>query len=172
MTGGGVTCVRCARTEPRRGVSWPEGYLCRQLKPGAAHTAKQEITAAAQLLTHLETLGVPPAQANQGHLDAWLSTGPSTRYNARTFVIWATKAGHLPPVQIPHRRGGIAPVITQDERIRLLRNCFHDTMQPVAYRLAAVLLLLYAQPLTRITRLRLDDIVTDSATDSGTGRGA
>lgn len=65
-----------------------------QLRSGTAHTAKQEITAAAQLLTHLESIGVAPAHARQGHLDVWLTCGPSTRYHARSFVTWAARAGH------------------------------------------------------------------------------
>lgn len=129
-----------------------------RLKPGSALTARQQITVAGQFLTHLECLGVTPAQARQGELDAWLAEGPSTRYTARTFVVWAIQAQHLPPLRFPHRAAKSTPVLSQDERLALLGRFLTTDDQPVAYRLAAVLLLLYAQPVTRIVRLRLVDI--------------
>lgn len=85
--------------------------------------------------------------------------GPSTRYSARTFVVWAIKARRLPPVTFPRRKGGDSPILTQDERLALLRRFLHEP-GPTTTRIAAVLLLFYAQPLTRIARLRLQDITT------------
>ncbi|MCW6005369.1 hypothetical protein K1W54_12365 [Micromonospora sp. CPCC 205371] len=49
--------------------------------------------------------------------------------------------------------------MTQTERLGLLRNCAMDTSSPLAARVAAVLVLLFAQPLTRIRVLTLDDII-------------
>lgn len=128
------------------------------LKPGTALTARQQITVAGQFLTHLETLGTAAAQARQGDLDAWLVGGPSTRYTARSFVVWAVQARHLPPLRFPHRTANSTPVLSQDQRLALLRRLLTTNDEPAAYRLAAVLLLLYAQPVTRIPRLRLDDL--------------
>ncbi len=134
-----------------------------QLRVGSAHNAQQEITVAGQLLTYLETHSIAFDQLQQAHLDSWLAEGPSTRYTARTFVVWAIKARRLPAVTFPHRKGGDSPILTQDERLALLRRFLHEP-GPTAERLAAVLLLLYAQPLTRIARLRLQDITTVDAT--------
>lgn len=133
-----------------------------QLRPGRAATARQEITVAAQLLTHLETHGVAPTELRQGHLDAWLAEGPSTRYVARTFVVWAVRNRRLAAVEFPHRTAKTRPVLPEDERLALLRRCLHDQeWAPAGVRLAAVLLLLYGQPVTRICRLRLADITRD-----------
>lgn len=138
-----------------------------RLKPGAAGTARQEITVAGQLLTHLQTLGVPFGETRQDHLDAWLAAGPSTRYTARTFVVWAVRNRHLPALRFPRRTARSTPVLGQQQRLELLRRFLHDGQDlPVAYRLAAVLLLLYAQPLTRITRLRLDDVAQTRGTST------
>lgn len=128
------------------------------LKPGNSLTAKQQITVAGQLLTHFESLGVAAGQASQADLDAWLADGPSTRYTARTFVVWAVQARHLPALRFPHRRASSTPVLSQDQRLALLRRFLTTQDDPAAYRLAAVLLLLYAQPVTRIVRLQLADI--------------
>jgi len=129
-----------------------------RLKPGTALTARQQITVAGQLLTHLETLGIAASQARQSDLDAWLADGASTRYTARTFIVWAVRARHLPALRFPHRSANGTPVLSQDERLALLRRFLTTDHEPVAYLLAAVLLLLYAQP-TRLVRLRRDDLV-------------
>ncbi len=49
------------------------------LTPGTIRTAKQEITVAALLLTHLHTNSIATGDAAQADLDAWLASGPSTR---------------------------------------------------------------------------------------------
>jgi len=133
---------------------------------GSVHTARQEITVAGQLLAHLEHQQVALDQLRQTHLDSWLARGPSTRYTARTFVVWAVKTRRLPSVTFPHRKAGQSPIITQAERLSLLRRFLHHDDDPTAERLAGVLLLLYAQPLTRIGRLTLDDITADHDTVS------
>jgi len=69
-------------------------------------------------------------------------------------------------VTFPHRKAGQSPIITQAERLSLLRRFLHHDDDPTAERLAGVLLLLYAQPLTRIGRLTLDDITADHDTVS------
>jgi len=106
------------------------------LAPGAGDTAKQEVTVAGQLLTHLEEKNIAFKQVTQADIDAWLVDGPSTRYLARGFVKWAAKAGPLPVVTIPNRTTCTSPI-----------------------RVAATLLLLYAQPVTRISRMRVEDVV-------------
>jgi len=132
------------------------------LKPGSVHAAKQQVRVGGQLLAHLESLQVPFGSARQAHLDAWLAEGPSTRYHAYNFVIWAIKTKHLPPLKFPHRKAQHSPVMTQPERLALLARFLRpavDEPLTVALRLASVLLLLYAQPITKIVRLKLDDVV-------------
>jgi len=134
-----------------------------QLTPGRAATARQEITTAAQLLAHLQDNGIAPSDLRQAHIDAWLAQGPTTRYTARTFVVWAVRTRRLPKVDFPHRAGRTRPVLPEDQRLQLLRRGLTDpAWAPAWIRLAAVLLLLYGQPTTRISRLRLSDI-----TDAG-----
>lgn len=129
------------------------------LAPSAGDTAKQEVTVAGQLLTHLEQKDIDFKQLTQADIDAWLVEGPSTRYLARGFVIWAVKAGHLPVVTIPNRTASTSPILSQDERLSLIRRAVNGQDMPLALRVAASLLLLYAQPVTRISRLRVQDVV-------------
>lgn len=67
--------------------------------------------------------------------------------------------GHMPIGRLPALTGTIGPGMTQTERLGLLRNCAMDNSSPLAARVAAVLVLLFAQPLTRIRVLTLDDII-------------
>ena len=137
-----------------------------RLVAGAAASVKLQISVAGQLLTHLENQNIGFTQVSQADVDAWLVAGPSTRYLARNFVIWAVKARHLPAVTIPHRTPRTSPILRQDERLSLLRRVLHGEDLPLELRVAATLLLLYAQPVTRICRLRVEDIViTGEATD-------
>ena len=134
------------------------------LVPGTIRTAKQEITVAGQLLTHLHVNGIAAQQLQQADIDAWLAGGPSTRYTARTFVRWAGATRRLPALTFPHRKTRSSATIDQAQRLRLLNSCFQQHTAPVAHRVAAILLLLYAQPVTRISRLRTADIA-DSGID-------
>ncbi|MDX3249080.1 hypothetical protein [Streptomyces sp. ME18-1-4] len=64
----------------------------------------------------------------------------------------------MPAVTIPHRSTGNPAPITQHQRLALLRQLVNRDDIPLQDRVAAVFVLLYAQPLTRITRLITDDI--------------
>lgn len=62
---------------------------------------------------------------------------------------------------LPAAQTGRAAPITRARRLELLRQILTDTDAPLRSRVAAGLLLLYAQPVSRIVRLTLDDIFED-----------
>lgn len=70
----------------------------------------------------------------------------------------------LSPRRIPLPQSQSRPVLDQNERLRLLRETLDNNHIPLHHRAAAVMLLLYAQPLTRIASMRRDQI---SRTDDG-----
>lgn len=135
-----------------------------QLQWGTARAAKQDISVARDFLRHLSERGNLPSECRQADIDHWLATGPSTRSMARTFVRWAVRNRHLPLLEFPYRKAETRPVLDQNERLRLLRETLENEDRPLHHRAAAVLLLLYAQPLTRIARMRADQI---SRTENG-----
>ncbi|SEG89428.1 hypothetical protein SAMN05444920_106448 [Nonomuraea solani] len=53
--------------------------------------------------------------------------------------------------------------LSEDQRIAALRRLLTDTAIPQRLRVAGVIVLLYAQPLTRVVRLTIDDLVRDGA---------
>ncbi|MFF3129848.1 hypothetical protein ACFVRD_48645 [Streptomyces sp. NPDC057908] len=53
------------------------------------------------------------------------------------------------------------PALSEDERLAALGRLLTDTEIPMRLRVAGVIVLLYAQPLSRVVRLTVDDVVHD-----------
>lgn len=142
------------------------------MRKGTVLSAKQSTTVAIEFLTYLRDARTPPDACSQAHIDDWLSTGPTTRSLARGFVRWAIANGHLPPVDFPYRLAKSFPILTQQQRLDHIRALVNPAapLRPFE-RAAALLLLVYGQPLTRIARMQISQITTseDSVTLSITG---
>lgn len=127
---------------------------------GSTHTAKQEITVVGGFLSWLlndkhRTI----SSCTQADVDEWLSTGPTTRTAIRTFTVWAGNNKVGPKLLVEHRQARSARLLTNEERIRWLRTCLVEDPDTLVYRVAGVLLLLYAQPLVRVVRLTCPDVI-------------
>jgi site-specific recombinase XerD len=59
-----------------------------------------------------------------------------------------------------HYTAKTRPTIAQDQRVAWLRELLTGTSESLPYRVAGILLLLYAQPLVRIAQLRTDAVET------------
>jgi hypothetical protein len=133
---------------------------------GAVDTSKQEITEAGRFLAWLASRGKTIATCQQADVDEWLSGGPTTRHAIRTFTVWSTRQKVSPSLAIGFRQARSSRLITQDERLDLLARCLTGEPETLPYRVAAVLLLLYAQPLVRVARLRTENILVAPAETS------
>lgn len=122
------------------------------------HSARQDVAAAAAFLTWLHSRRRSAENCRQADIDAWLAAGPSTRSTARTFVVWAGNKRLMPELNFPHRAARSSRIVSQQMRIDQLRLLVSDESLALPFRLAGILMLLYAQPLTRVCRLRCDDI--------------
>jgi hypothetical protein len=133
------------------------------LRATACQYARTRFTQAQAFLTWTAALGVRPPALTQAHIDAYYAShGPHQRQAARAFLTWAAGHGHLPrALAIPGQPPSAGPAITQQRRLDLLRRFSAATATPVRPRAAACLLLLYAQPLTRILRLTAGDLTRD-----------
>jgi hypothetical protein len=72
----------------------------------------------------------------------------------------ASATSICPGSTFPYRRARVRPILGQQERLSLLRELLDNDQRPLPYRVAAILLLLYAQPITRISRLTIDHVTT------------
>lgn len=68
------------------------------------------------------------------------------------------RTGNMPRLSLPTISTRNPAPLDQHRRLTLIRQAVTDEQIPAIDRVAALLLLLYAQPVTRIVRLTLDDI--------------
>jgi len=125
-----------------------------QNSDAAVRYAKQEITEAIKFLTwlhsaHSRTL----ATCLQQDVDEWRASGPTTRSKIRNLLAWAKKARLNKSVQITHQQAPPSRALTQEQRLAWLRELLGGDSESLAYRVAGILLLLFAQPLTKIAAL-------------------
>ncbi|MFG3261610.1 hypothetical protein [Streptomyces bobili] len=126
--------------------------------------ARNEFDLASAFLNHLTQRGRVLADCTQADVDTWYAGGYTARRLTHSFLRWAMQSKHTRNVTIPHRSTANPAPITQHRRLALLRQLVDRDDIPLQDRVAAVLVLLYAQPLTRITRLSSDDVHHEDGT--------
>lgn len=124
--------------------------------------ARLQLRRAATFLTHLAEHGRSLHECTQADLDRWFATAINSDKTAiRPFLRWATGQRHMPTLQLPRHVTNTATVISQQERIALIRRIHTGQGMDLLERVVALLILLYAQPLQRILRLTVDDVISD-----------
>ncbi|MGH3284940.1 MAG: hypothetical protein ACRDPD_09710, partial [Streptosporangiaceae bacterium] len=131
------------------------------LRATAGQYARSRFLQAETFLTW--TADVRPSALTQADIDSYYASHLAhQRHAVRAFLVWALNHGHIPGhLDIPRQEPSAGQVITQQRRLGLLRRFAADTPIAIRPRAAACLLLLYAQPLTRILRLTDDDLTRD-----------
>jgi len=129
---------------------------------GPVHAAKQEITETVKFLSWLhQTHSRTAITCAQQDIDAWLASGPTTRTAIRTFFVFANKSRLNTTVTVPHRAARTSPSLTQDQRLAWINELLTGSSESLPYRVAGILLLLYAQPLVRVVALTTADVSGD-----------
>ena len=123
--------------------------------------ARHQLIQAGSFLTWLTSRGVLLEHCRQLDLDTWHSEKYATRRPAKTFLNWCMKTGRMPALTIPSRSTGNPAPMGQHHRIAALQRLVTDETLPLRSRIAGSLILLYAQPVSRIVRLTIDDILHD-----------
>lgn len=127
---------------------------------GPVHSAKQEIAETIKFLSWLKlTHGRTVGSCLQTDVDAWLADGPTTRHAIRTFLVWAVKNRTCTNITVGFRQAKTAPLLTQGQRLAMLKACLTDDIDTLSYRVAATLLLLYAQPVVKIAAMKSSDMI-------------
>lgn len=130
------------------------------LSPGARNYAAEAFGQAEQLLAWLDRHDQSLADMSQGELDRWdVQRGDRA---AQVFLRWAQRSGHAPRLQQAPSPGRtrVTP-ISQHRRLSWTRRVLTDDTIALRTRVAAGLLLLFAQPITRIVKLTVDDVLRD-----------
>ncbi|MCX4569433.1 hypothetical protein OOK48_24160 [Streptomyces viridodiastaticus] len=153
----------------RRFATWH--HLRRLRRESAKHpvtstqatAVRASIRAAVALLVWLREQGTELELCTKVHLDEWIDSGSTTRYDARGFVEWCRKNRHIgKDLEIPAREklSHVRPT-DEDERWAVSRRLMHDDALAIEDRFAGLLVLLYAQPLTVVSQLPVTAVIIE-----------
>jgi hypothetical protein len=125
----------------------------------AAHRVRELTAEAARFLAWLRERHTSPAQTTQADLDIWLTIRPQARRRLPGFLRWAHAQRLLVDLDAAYPPAS-DPIwfIADDQRWDIARRLLADDTLATRDRVAALLLLLYAQPAARITRLTRADL--------------
>jgi len=146
-------------------------HVLRKLRMRAAdkplgHSRQQQsrlvLVQSAAFLDHPAARGRSLGKCTQADLDAWYvgRSSPSRRLIAG-FLRWAEQHRRAPRLTIPVIRTQNPAPIGQHRRLALIRRMLTDDTVAPLDRVAALLVLLYAQPVSRLTRLTVDDVIVE-----------
>lgn len=132
-----------------------------KLSTGARNHAAAQFTYAAGFLAWIESRQHYLAGTTQADIDDWHATHPRHYGKLRGFLTWSAATGHTHKLAIPAAPQSTGAPVSQDQRLTLLRRVLIGNDLPLRTRVAACLVLLYAQPVSRLTRLTIDDVLHD-----------
>lgn len=129
------------------------------LTPHARSWAVDQVRRAAEFLGWLQCRGRALSSCSQADLDRWHADHPAhRRTRLRAFLAWAIKTKQMRSLELPTTELRRRAPITSRERHDLLDRLLDPHELPLRPRVVALLVLLFGQPLTRIARLRHDDV--------------
>lgn len=121
--------------------------------------ALRKFVTAHTFCTWLESQGADLSRLDQALVDTWVVEHPHRADELATFTTWAVRQHLGPAVHVePRPLSYPANFAAADDQLAAARTCLTDDTLPARDRLAGALLLLYGQPLSRITQLRRTDV--------------
>lgn len=126
----------------------------------AAKNARSQLAETARFLAWLRRDGRSLAECRQADVDKWLDRDGRNRQLIRPLLEWAADRGHAPAdLDLPWQRSTVRPrAVDHDTRWALARRLLHEDDLDAADRVVGAFVVLYAQPLARVARLRVADI--------------
>jgi hypothetical protein len=135
------------------------------LVTGSARYAARAFTCGQAFCDWLQAAGISPGGLTQAGLDRWHAAASRTTAKMTSgFFGFAMTEGFLPRLKLPAHPAPdpATEPISEQQRLALIRHALTDSTGPVRTRAAGLLVLLFAQPASRITRLTTGDITADS----------
>ncbi|WP_259407621.1 hypothetical protein [Streptomyces akebiae] len=146
-------------------ITWTQLRRLRRLSErrpttyGQIIAVRHEVRNIVRLLEWLHQQGVRLAECTQDHLDAWLADGPAARCLVRVFLNWTSRRGYTRRLQTPLPSTDFSVnLLVPDQRWAMVRRLVGDEDLQAVDRAAGLLLLLFAQPTSRITLLTTDQV--------------
>jgi len=136
-----------------------------QAKRSSHRLARTHIRVAAALIWWLHARDLTLRDLRQEHVDAWPAEGASTRRRLRAFVSWARRGGIVGELHVPALTDrGPGDPLDDDRRLGIIRRLLADAEIDLRDRVAGCLVLVFAQPISRLVLLRTDAVATVGAT--------
>ena len=118
-----------------------------------------QIHIAADLLLWLSQHTLTLQELHQEHLDYWLAEGSTQRTRIRTFILWARRRKIIGPLTaLPFAAQQHVDPLDPRQRLQLLGRLLDHESLDLRDRVAGCLLLLFAQPISRIVLLTPNDV--------------
>ncbi len=130
--------------------------------PAARRHAGDQVKRATAFLQWLCGRGLALADCRQADIDAWYAeSNEHARNYTRPFLQWCMRNKLTGRFQLPQPVTRHAAPLPDDERVSQPGRVLTADDLPLRARVAAALVLLYAQPLSRIVRLIPGDVIRD-----------
>jgi hypothetical protein len=131
------------------------------INSGRENLARHVLRTSAQFLTHLAEHDRHLGDCGQRDVDRWFATDLRRAEHSRTFLRWCIAQRELPHLRIPSVVKKTGSRLSQPQRLTFIRHVLTDPSIPAADRVLALLILLYAQPLVKVARLTIDDVLRE-----------
>lgn len=133
------------------------------LTPAARRFAGSQVKYATGFLRWLAEHDLTLSSCRQSDMDTWhVEHHQHARNTVRGFLRWCMTNKLTTGFQLPTAAIRQAAPLPEQERLDLLGRVLTSHDQPLRPRVAAAIVLLYAQPLSRVVRLSIDDVIHDS----------
>lgn len=147
--------LRRLRDIARKG---PVGY-------GRNQVERHKLRQSAFFLTWLADRGRAPADCTQADADAFFARPGTAPAAAIPFIRWCITRREMPGLHISARTSHAMAPVSQRERLDVIRRLAEDDgTLDLRDRVVALLILLYAQPVTKIVTLTTNDITREDGT--------
>ena len=136
------------------------------ITPSIRRFAAEQIKYASGFLRWLAERNSTLTSCRQADIDAWYAHhGEHGRTCLRAFLYWAMQSRQCRrSLSIPAMKASRRATLSEDERLDALRRLLTSSDIPMRLRIAGIIVLLYSQPLTRVVRLTIDDVLHDGET--------
>jgi hypothetical protein len=132
------------------------------IAPSSRQFAGEQITQATVFLGWLAARQRTLRTCDQADIDTWHAEhAEHWRRRLRGFLIWAMASKLSRQLRLPAPVTAHAAPVPQSDRIALLGQLLAGHELPLRSRIAAVIVLLYAQRVSRIVRLTVEDVIPD-----------
>jgi hypothetical protein len=134
-------------------------------KRSAINYARNQVLGAVCFLDWLAARHLTLNTCTQGDLELWLATGPASRHDVAHFTDWTSQRKLSAKLTVPPLRSRPGDALDAETRWAIINQLLRGADIEPADRVAGSFVLLYAQPLSRIATMTVQQINTsDTAT--------